>query len=457
MNPEDPLSVCSDRPAGTGEDVRGSDDLWAQVFSSQNLAAAVERVERNKGAPGVDGLSTGELRGWCREHWGEVKTALDAGTYRPLPVRQVVIPKPDGGQRKLGVPTVLDRLIQQAIAQVLVPVFDPGFVEVSYGFRPGRGAHDAVKVARLLIGQGYGWVVEVDLDAFFDRVNHDMLMSRVARKVSDKRLLRLIRAYVQAGVMVDGVRHPTEQGTPQGSPLSPLLSNIMLDDFDQEMWRRGHRFVRYADDIRIFVKSERAAQRVLETSTVLLEKRLKLKVNRAKSSIHPARTATLLGFGFSLVAGMVIIRVAPKAQARMRARIRRLTSRTWSVSMGFRIMRLNEFIRGWMGYFHLADRLSLFREVDGRMRRRLRQIRWVEWKGGHTRATNLQALGIAAGEAGRWGHSSRGSWHVSNTFLTIALPNSYWHRQGLLTFQQVWTRFHGPSEPPYARPARTVV
>ncbi|WP_254893639.1 group II intron reverse transcriptase/maturase [Mycobacterium malmoense] len=428
------------------------------MFAPRNLMVALERVERNRGAAGVDGMSTQELRGWCREHWAEVKVALDAGTYRPSPVRQVMIPKPDGGQRKLGVPTVLDRLIQQAIAQVLVPVFDPGFVPVSYGFRPGKSAHDAVKVARLVIEQGYRWVVAVDLDAFFDRVNHDVLMARVARKVNDKPLLKLIRCYVQAGIMADGVRQSVSQGTPQGSPLSPLLSNIMGDDFDQEFWARGHRFVRYADDIRVFVKSKRAAQRVLDQSTMLLEQRLKLKVNQDKSSITPATSALLLGFGFFFTGSEVKIRVAPKAWQRVKARIRALTSRRWSVSMGYRIMRLNQYVRGWMGYFRLAQTPRKFRDLDEWYRRRMRQIRWKEWKRGRTRATNLRKLGIRADLAWQWGNSSRGYWRVAGSpILSRALPNVYWEGLGLTFFHQAWTRFQRPSEPPYARPARTVV
>lgn len=458
MNPGWPLSVRSEDPAGIGENIRDTSDLWEAVFSRQNLMIALKRVERNRGAAGADGLGAEELRAWCLGHWTETREALDAGTYAPGPVRQVMIPKPDGGERKLGVPSVLDRLIQQAVAQVLSPVFDPGFVPVSYGFRPGRSAHDAVKVARTVISQGYRWVVEVDLDAFFDRVNHDVLMARVARKVKDKRLLKLIRRYLEAGIMADGVRQPTVEGTPQGSPLSPLLSNIMLDDFDQEFWGRGHRFVRYADDIRVFVKSRRAAERVLDRATKVLETGLKLRVNREKSTINPASVATLLGFGFYFVKGGVKIRIAPKAFKRMKDRIRELTSRKWSVSMEYRIQQLNRYVRGWMGYFRLSQTPRKFSDLDEWFRRRMRQIRWKEWKRPRTRVAKLRKLGIRPNQAYQWGMTSRAYWRIAGSpILQRALPNQHWVEEGLLLFHTVWDRFQRPSEPPYARPARTVV
>lgn len=353
-----------------------------------------------------------------------------------------MIPKPDGRMRKLGVPTVLDRLIQQAIAQVLVPVFDPGFVPVSYGFRPGTSAHDAVRVAQTVIGQGYRWVIEVDLDAFFDRVNHDVLMARVARKVKDKRLLGLIRRYLEAGIMADGVKQPTSEGTPQGSPLSPLLSNIMLDDFDQEFWRRGHRFVRYADDIRVFVKSRRAAQRVLGQAVGLLEGRLKLKVNQEKSKINPASVATLLGYGFYFTTDGVKLRVDPKALSRAKARIKQLTSRKWSISMGNRITKLNRFVRGWMAYFRLADTPGKFAELDEWFRRRMRQIRWKEWKKPRTRVANLRKLGIRPNLAWQWGMTSKAYWRVAGSaILQRALPNEHWHTIGLLFLHDAWGRY----------------
>ncbi len=458
MNPGGPVSVRSDEPAGIGENVRDGQGLWEEIFSRQNLMIALKRVERNRGAAGVDGLGAEDLRAWCLEHWIQTREALDAGTYAPLPVRQVMIPKPDGGQRMLGVPSVLDRLVQQAVAQVLSPVFDPGFVPVSYGFRPGKSAHDAVKVARTVISQGYRWVVEVDLDAFFDRVNHDVLMARVARKVKDARVLKLIRRYLEAGIMANGVCRETLEGTPQGSPLSPLLSNIMLDDFDQEFWARGHRFVRYADDIRVFVKSKRAAQRVLDQATKVLETGLKLRVNREKSVINPATVATLLGFGFYFTKAGVKIRIAPKAFKRMKDRIRELTSRKWSVSMEYRIQQLNRYVRGWMGYFRLSQTPRKFSDLDEWFRRRMRQIRWKQWKRIRTRIAKLQRLGIRPGLAYQWGQSSRAYWRVAGSpVLQRAMPNQYWVDEGLILFHDAWDRFQRPSEPPYARPARTVV
>jgi RNA-directed DNA polymerase len=287
--------------------------LWEQMLSPENLGRALRRVRANGGAPGVDGMTTEELVPWLREHWAPVRQALDAGTYRPSPARRVVIPKPGGGERLLGVPTCLDRLIQQAIAQVLTPIFDPFFSGSSFGFRPGRSAHQAVRAARRCIGDGLVWVADIDLDRFFDRVQFDVLMARVARKVDDRKILRLIRSYLEAGVMVGGVRQPTAEGTPQGSPLSPVLSNVMLDDLDRELWERGHRFVRYADDLRVFVRSERAAQRVFESACGVIERRLKLKVNRGKSSIRHAAQATLLGFGFFFDGPRVGIRITASA------------------------------------------------------------------------------------------------------------------------------------------------
>jgi RNA-directed DNA polymerase len=424
----------------------------------ENLAEALRRVEQNAGAAGPDGMSTRELRPWLAEHWLRVRSALDAGTYRPQPVRRVMIPKPSGGERMLGVPAAVDRLICQALAQVLTPVFDPHFHPHSFGFRPGRSAHQAVERARQLIADGTAWCVDFDLDSFFDRVQHDALMARVARRVHDKQVLRLIRRYLEAGVMADGVKQSTEEGTPQGSPLSPLLSNVMLDDLDWELDRRGHRFVRYADDGRIYVRSERAGQRVMESITQYVEQRLKLRVNREKSVVDRATKRTLLGFGFFYRDGQVKVRVDPKARARAKDRLRRLTSRRWGVSMKRRITEINRFTVGWTAYFALADTPRPFEDLDEWLRRRLRQVRWKEWKRYQTRLRNLRALGMSERDAREWAGSRKGYWRVSGSpILSRALPNAYWVNQGLKGFTDPYRRFRDATRTAGCGPARPVV
>lgn len=444
MHPAEPTAERSGRSARLAKDVHREQEipLWELMLSKENLLAALNRVEVNRGAPGVDGMTTAELRPWIAVHWPEVRAELDAGIYRPSPVRQVIIPKPGGGERMLGVPRVLDRLIQQAIAQVLVPIFDPGFSGSSFGFRPGRSAHQAVRVARRAIEDGHRWVVDLDLDRFFDRVQHDVLMARVARKVSDRRILRLIRRYLEAGIMVDGMKMPSAEGTPQGSPLSPVLSNIMLDDLDRELFRRGHRFARYADDLRIFVRSKRAAHRVLTSVTAVVEQRLKLKVNRDKSKVVHAREAVLLGFGFYFArGGKVGIRIDPKAVTRLKGRLKELTSRRWSIAMPERIVKINRFISGWMGYFQLADGAYLFRELDKWLHRRMRQIRWKEWKLPRTRRARLRKLGINEQFSREWGNSSKGYWRIAGSaVLQRALPNAYWDGLGLHMLKPTWHR-----------------
>ena len=432
--------------------------LWERFLFRGNLAAALRRVEQNAGAPGIDGMRTEELRPWLKEHWPQLRSRLDAGVYRPQPVRRVMIPKSSGGVRMLGVPTAVDRLIQQALLQVLTPVFDPHFADHSFGFRPGRSAHQAVEAARQSIEDGAAWVVDVDLDAFFDRVQHDAVMARVARRVSDKQVLRLIRRYLEAGVMEDGVKQASEEGTPQGSPLSPLLANVMLDDLDKELERRGHRFVRYADDLMVYVRSERAGQRVMDSITQFVESRLKLRVNRGKSAVAAATKRPFLGFGFFVRQGKVSVHVDPKALKRAKERLRRLSSRSWSISMEERIQAINRFTVGWTAYFAYADTPSAFERLDEWLRRRLGQVRWKEWKHCRTRQRNLRALGIPDGPARQWGASRKGSWRIAGSYvLARALPNAHWAALGLKGFSDPYSRFRDATRTAGCGPARPVV
>lgn len=417
-------------------------DLWEEVFSRENLERALRRVEANGGGPGIDGMTTQQLRAHLVEHWPTIRRRLDDGTYRPAPVRRVSIPKPSDGTRELGVPTVLDRFIQQALLQVLQPLFDPHFSESSFGFRPRRSAHMAINTARRFIEDGRRWVVDVDLEAFFDRVNHDVLMARVSRRVADKRVLRLIGSYLRAGVLADGVRIGTEEGTPQGSPFSPLLANILLDDLDKELESRGHAFVRYADDIRVYVATPRAGERVLQAISRFVEQRLRLRVNREKSGVDKATVRGLLGFGFFWMAhGQVGVRVDRRATAAFKDRVRRLTSRSWGVAMEVRIGALNKFIRGWCAYFALAQTPSVFAALDQWLHRRLRQVRWKEWKRLRTKRRNLVALGIPDRMAHQWAATRKGSWRLAGSPpLARALPTAYWSRLGLVTATEAAVR-----------------
>jgi group II intron reverse transcriptase/maturase len=376
-------------------------------------------------------MTVEELRPYIVAHWREVREALDGGRYGPSPVRRMGIPKPDGGERQLGIPTVLDRFIQQAIAQALTPLFEPQFSPHSYGFRPGRSAHDAMRQAQAYVQEGYDWVVDIDVERFFDRVNHDMLMARVARVVKDKRVLKLIRAYLESGVMVNGVVVDREEGTPQGGPLSPLLSNIMLDDLDKELEKRGHKFVRYADDCNIYAKTQRAGGRVMGSAVQFLEGKLKLRVNRQKSKVDRASKVKFLGFSFYKYRGEVRIRVATKSLQRLRRRLRRLTRRTRSGKLEGVIREVNQYLRGWIGYFRLADTPSVFEGLDSWTRRRLRQMVWKRWKRGRTRYRELVAFGVPR-ERAALGAVGTSPWRMSRTpVVNEGLSNAYLQKLGL--------------------------
>jgi group II intron reverse transcriptase/maturase len=418
-------------PSPARDKGKASVELWGRIWERQNLLTALERVERNGGAPGIDGMTVAELRPYLKEHWLEVREALDQQTYQPSPVRRVEIPKPGGGVRLLGIPTVMDRFLQQAMAQALTTLFEPLFSTQSYGFRPGRSAHQAVRQAQEYVQEGYEWVVDIDLEKYFDRVNHDMLMARVARVVKDKRVLKLIRTYLNSGVMVNGVVQDTAEGTPQGGPLSPLLSNIMLDDLDKELEKRGHKFVRYADDCNIYVRTRRAGQRVKESVKRFLEKKLKLKVNPKKSKVERATRVKILGFSFYKRKGEVHIRVAKQSLDRFRNKLRRLTKRTRSGKQEEVIEAINQYTMGWIAYYRLADTPSVLAGLDSWIRRRLRQMVWKRWKRGRTRYRKLVKLGVPRERAGL-GAVGKSPWHMSRTpVINEALSNAYWRNSGL--------------------------
>ncbi|HIE96628.1 MAG TPA: group II intron reverse transcriptase/maturase [Fuerstia sp.] len=408
-----------------------------QVVDPRNLEQAWRRVKRNRGAPGPDGMTIKQFESWCPEHWAAIQQQLLDGTYRPAPVRRKTIPKDGGGERLLGIPNVVDRLIQQAIAQVLTPIFDPEFSESSFGFRPGRSAHGAAKRVQQIIRQRHAHCIDVDLSKFFDRVQHDVLMSRVSRKVHDVRLLRLIGCFLRAGVMVDGVVQPTDEGSPQGGPLSPLLSNILLDDLDKELERRRLKFVRYADDFVIFVRSERAAQRVFSSVQRYLTQVLKLVVNEQKSSVRLSRDCEYLGFAFT--GKRATITVAPKKLKAFKRRVKELTGRSRGVSMERRLTDLNRYVRGWTGYFGLAQQFDLFDRLDGWIRRRIRMCYWKQWRRPRTKVRNLVRLGVPLKMAILHAISRKSYWRLSRTPATrIAMPNKWLSNLGLLSLKQLW-------------------
>jgi RNA-directed DNA polymerase len=413
-----------ERPAVAGPSMEA-------VVERENLKQALAQVKRNKGAAGIDGMSVDELPAYLKDNWLTVRAQLLEGTYQPQPVRRVEIPKASGGTRPLGIPTVLDRLIQQAVMQVLQADWDGTFSEASFGFRPRRSAHQAVERAQTHIASGYAVVVDIDLEKFFDRVNHDILMGLVAKRVADKRILRLIRAFLNAGVMEGGLVSPTEEGTPQGGPLSPLLSNLMLDVLDKELEKRGHRFVRYADDCNIYVRSQKAGERVMAGVEKFLAKRLKLKVNKAKSAVAKPSVRKFLGFSFT-TGREPRRRIAPQALARCKAKVRELTRRTCGRSLAQVIKELSSYLIGWRGYFGFCQTPSVLRTLDEWIRRRLRAIAWKQWKRGRTRFAELRRCGVGRDLAACTAGSPHGPWRLANSpALSIALPNRFLSSSGL--------------------------
>lgn len=407
------------------------EQLMEEVCERENCRQALARVRANKGSAGVDGMTVHELADFLKQHWPAIREQLLSGAYRPQPVKRVEIPKPDGGVRKLGIPTVLDRFIQQAVMQVLQRRWDRTFSEHSYGFRPGRSAHQAVEAAQKHIADGYRWCVDLDLEKFFDRVSHDKLMAKIAEEVSDKRMLKLIRAFLRAGVMEGGLVSPVDEGTPQGGPLSPLLSNIMLDEFDRELERRGLRFARYADDSNIYVRSRRAGERVMASLTRFLTTKLKLKVNEQKSAVARPWERKFLGFSFTN-AGVPKRRIAPKAVDRFKERVRELTSRTRGVSTERMADELSRYLRGWLGYFGKCETPSVLQSLEEWTRRRLRSAIWKRWKRGSVRFAELRKRGVGKDLAAQTAGSAHGPWRLANSpALSIALPKAYFDSLGI--------------------------
>jgi RNA-directed DNA polymerase len=423
--------------AGT-ESPAGTDRLMEEVCEAKNVRKALKKVQANKGAPGVDGMTVEQLSGFLRKHWPTIRDRLLDGSYEPKPVLKVEIPKPSGGTRQLGIPCVLDRFVQQAVMQVLQERWDSTFSERSYGFRPGRSAHQAVAQAQQYVAEGYEHVVDIDLEKFFDRVNHDMLMARVAKRVTDKRLLRLLRAFLKSGIMDGGlVSPPEEEGVPQGGPLSPLLSNLFLDDLDRELERRGHRFVRYADDCNVYVRSERAGHRVMETIKRYLGKKLKLKVNEKKSKVARANQVKFLGFKIIRSRKGPKRGIAKESLERFKRRVRELTGRSRGRSLDHLIEELSKYLAGWRGYYGHCETPKVLRDLDSWIRRRLRSYAWEQWATFPRRKTKLIGLGIRPGTASHmaWrGCSERGPWHMSRTkAMHQALDNRFFREHGLVS------------------------
>jgi RNA-directed DNA polymerase len=430
--------TTSARQALTARGDKANDEaslLIEEVLRRENMMKAHKRVVANGGAPGVDGITVDELIAYCREHWSRIREEIRSGEYHPAPVRKVEIPKPGGkGTRMLGIPTVLDRMIQQALLQVLTPLFEPTFSKWSFGFRPGRSALGAVSWSRLHMTAGYRWVVDLDLEKFFDRVNHDILMSRVARRVKDPQVLRLIRRYLQAGMMEGGVVSPRREGTPQGGPLSPLLSNVLLDELDKELERRGHRFCRYADDCNVYVQSRRAGERVMESLEKFLWERLRLKVNRDKSAVARPWRRKFLGYSVT-VHRTPRLKVAPESVKRLKEKLKLVLRRGRGRRLDRVIEELTPVIRGWVAYFRMSDVRASLKELDEWLRRRLRCLLWRQWKRPRTRRARLIACGLDEVAASVSAYNGHGPWwNAGASHMNRAIPTRYLRAHGLLSF-----------------------
>lgn len=417
--------------------------LLEEVLERNNMLLALKRVISNKGSHGVDGMKIDELREHIKKHWDTIKAKILESKYNPSPVRRVEIPKVDGGVRLLGIPTVQDRLIQQAIAQVLYRIYEPLFSNNSFGFRPRRGAKDAVTKSKQYINEGNRWVIDMDLEKFFDKVNHDILMGKLEKKIKDKRLLSLIRKYLKSGILINGVSVTSAEGTPQGGPLSPLLANIMLDELDKELEKRGHKFCRYADDNNVYVKSKRAGIRVMESMIKLIENKLKLKVNKDKSAVDFVSKRKFLGFSFYFAKGGAEIRIHEKSIKRFKDKIKFYTNRNIGISMESRLKKLNQIMMGWINYYGIANAVAKLKELDKWIRRRLRACIWKQWKKISTRHRNLVKLGINKYKAWEYANTRKGYWRISKSpILSKSLNNKYLESLGFVSLTQTYQMMH---------------
>ena len=417
--------------------------LLEEVLERNNMLLALKRVISNKGSHGVDGMKIDELREHIKKHWDTIKAKILESKYNPSPVRRVEIPKVDGGVRLLGIPTVQDRLIQQAIAQILSRIYEPLFSNNSFGFRPRRGAKDAVTKSKQYINEGNRWVIDMDLEKFFDKVNHDILMGKLEKKIKDKRLLSLIRKYLKSGILINGVSVTSAEGTPQGGPLSPLLANIMLDELDKELEKRGHKFCRYADDNNVYVKSKIAGIRVMESMIKLIENKLKLKVNKDKSAVDFVSKRKFLGFSFYFAKGGAEIRIHEKSIKRFKDKIKFYTNRNIGISMESRLKKLNQIMRGWINYYGIANAVAKLKELDKWIRRRLRACIWKQWKKISTRHRNLVKLGINKYKAWEYANTRKGYWRISKSpILSKSLNNKYLESLGFVSLTQTYQMMH---------------